>query len=162
VSVAIIAGTTVRVAFINEANENGHEVIGIDNVQLLATAALPTVTSVSLGSGSMTGGNTVTITGTNFTGATSVTFAGAAATSFTVVNATTITATVPAGAAGSASVIVTTAAGSNSPNALYAYIVAAAPVPSLGVWGMIFLTALLVFYGWYSLRRHQDGAIGRV
>jgi len=104
----------------------------------------------------------VTITGTHFTGATGVTFAGVAATSFTVVNDTTITATVPgSGAAVTASVVVATPAGSNSANALYTYLVAT-PVPTLGVWGMIFLTALLLLYGWYSLRRRQDGTTGTV
>ena len=152
---AAVAGTTVRIAFINAADDDGHEVIGIDNVQLLATAAVPTVTSVNPNSGSPAGGNTVTITGTNFTGATSVTFGGAAA-SFTVVNATTITATVPSGAAGSASVIVTTPGGSNSANTLYAYVVL---TPTLGEWGMIGMTGLLMLYGWSSLRR-QGGKVG--
>ena len=103
----------------------------------------------------------MTITGTSFTGATSVTFNGVAATSFTVVDATTISATVPGGVAtGSVSVVVTTPAGSNSANALYAYAAVATPVPSLGTWGMIFLTALLLLYGWFSLRRRKAGAIG--
>jgi len=150
-----VAGTTVRLAFINVANVNGHEVIGIDNVQLLATASPPTVTSVNPSSGLPAGGNTVTIMGTNFTGATGVTFAGTPATSFTVVNATTITATVPSGAAGSASVIVTTPAGSNSANMLYVYV---ASTPTLGEWGMIGLTALLILYGWSRLRRQNDMA----
>lgn len=34
-----IAGTTVRLAFINAANDVGHEVVGIDNVHLMATAS---------------------------------------------------------------------------------------------------------------------------
>lgn len=34
-----IAGTTVRLAFINGANNAGHEVVGIDNVRLMATAS---------------------------------------------------------------------------------------------------------------------------
>jgi hypothetical protein len=158
---AAVAGTTVRLAIINGAFRTGAEVIGIDNVQLLATAAPPTVTGVSPSSGLLAGGNTVTITGTNFTGATSVTFNGVAATSFTVVNATTISATVPGGVApGSVSVVVTTPAGSNSANALYAYAAVATPVPSLGTWGMIFLTALLLLYGWFSLRRRKASAIG--
>ena len=118
---AAVAGTTVRVAFINAANTNGHEVVGVDNVQLIATPA-PTVTSVSPNSGPTAGGTSVTITGTNFTGATGVTVGGAAATSVSVVNATSITATVPSHAAGSASVIVTTPAGSNAANTLYTYI----------------------------------------
>jgi hypothetical protein len=63
----------------------------------------------------------VTITGTNFMGATAVTIGGATAPNFTVVNATTITATTPAGSAGAASVLVTTANGTNDANTLYTY-----------------------------------------
>lgn len=36
-SAAAVEGTTVRLGFINAANMDGHEVIGIDNVKLLAT-----------------------------------------------------------------------------------------------------------------------------
>jgi hypothetical protein len=114
----------------------------------------PTVTSVNPSSGSTAGGTVVTITGTTFTGATSVTFGGVAA-SFTVVNATTITATVPVGAAGDASVIVTTPAGSNPANTLYLYADGVVSSPTLGEWGMIGLTGLLMWYGWSSLRRHR-------
>jgi hypothetical protein len=117
----------------------------------------PTVTSVSPNSGPIAGGSSVTITGTTFTGATSVTFGGVAA-SFTVVNATTITATVPAGAAGDASVIVTTPAGSNPANTLYLYADGVVASPTLGEWGMIGLTGMLMWYGWSSLRRRNDTA----
>ena len=56
----------------------------------------------------------MTITGTNFTGATAVNFGANAATAFTVVNATTITATAPAGTAGTTvEVTVTTPSGTN-------------------------------------------------
>ena len=121
---------------------------------LYSWVASPTVTSVDPGSGPTAGGNTVTITGTSFTGATAVAFAGTAASSFTVVNATTITATVPSGAAGSASVIVTTPGGSNAANTLYSY--AASPtIPTLGEWGMAGLASLLILLGWFSLRRRE-------
>ena len=112
------------------------------------------VTSVNPGSGPTAGGNTVTIAGTSFTGATAVTFAGTAASSFTVVNATTITATVPSGAPGSASVVVTTPFGSNAANTLYSY--AAVPtIPTLGEWGMAGLASLLILLGGFSLRRRE-------
>ncbi len=81
----------------------------------------PTVTNVSPASGPTTGGSVVSITGTNFTGATAVTIGGTAVTSFHVVNATTIEAVTPAKAAGSASVVVTTAGGSNAANTLFTY-----------------------------------------
>ena len=86
----------------------------------------PTVTSVSPPIHPTNGGTSIAITGTGFTGATGVTIGGVAATSLTVVNDTTITCTVPAGAAGTASVLVTTAGGTNGANTL-AYYVASVP-----------------------------------
>ena len=83
--------------------------------------AAPTVTSISPTSGSTAGGTTITITGTDFTGATAVTIGGTAATNVTVVNSTTITATTPAGTAGTASVLVTTPGGTNAANTLFTY-----------------------------------------
>jgi hypothetical protein len=53
---------------------------------------------------------------------------------------------------------VTTPGGSNSANTLYMYIAA---VPTLSEWGMIGLTALLILYGWFRLRR-QDDMVGTV
>ncbi len=94
-------------------------------------APAPTVTSISPNTGTTLGGTSVTLTGTNFTGATAVTFGGNAATNVTVVNSTTITATTPAGTAGTASVIVTAPGGSNAANSLYTY---AAPLFSPVAW----------------------------
>jgi hypothetical protein len=82
---------------------------------------LPTVTSVSPASGPLAGGTVLTITGTAFTGATAVSVGGVAATSVTVVNDTTITATTPAGSAGTASVNVTTPGGTSANNSFYSY-----------------------------------------
>lgn len=86
----------------------------------------PTVTSVSPPIHPTNGGTSIAITGTGFTGATGVTIGGVAATSLVVVNDTTITCTVPAVAAGTASVLVTTAGGTNGANTL-AYYVASVP-----------------------------------
>jgi hypothetical protein len=87
------------------------------------TIAPPTVISVSPPSGSVAGGNTVTITGTNLLETQTVTFGGTPATSFTVNNATSITATVPASTSlGLVSIIVTTLVGSNPSNTLYTYV----------------------------------------
>ncbi len=67
----------------------------------------PTVTVVSPNSGSTAGGTSVTITGTNFVATPAVTFGGTAATSEVLVSSTTLTATVPAHAAGLVNVVVT-------------------------------------------------------
>jgi hypothetical protein len=64
------------------------------------------VTGISPASGPAAGGNTVTITGTDFTGASTVNFGSAPATSFTVNSDTQITASVPAGTAGTVDVLV--------------------------------------------------------
>ncbi|MCA1668273.1 MAG: IPT/TIG domain-containing protein [Thermomicrobia bacterium] len=79
-----------------------------------ALAAAPTVTSVSPISGPTAGGTSATISGTGFTGATAVTFGGATTASFTIVSDTQITATTPAGSAGSVDVAVTTADGTTA------------------------------------------------
>ena len=99
---------------------------GTNSANTLYTyTAAPTVTSISPTSGSTAGNTAVTITGTNFTGTTAVTIGGAAATSVVVVNATTITCNTPAGSLGTASVLVTTPAGTNAANTLYTYAVPA-------------------------------------
>lgn len=75
---------------------------------------LPNITFLSPNTGSSAGGNTVIITGTGFLGVTSVTFGGVSA-SFTVNSSTQITATAPAGAAGTVDVRATNSSGT-SPN----------------------------------------------
>ncbi len=91
--------------------------------------AAPIVTSLSPTNGSTAGGTSIAINGTNFSGATAVSFGGTAATSFTVNSATLITATVPAHAAGTVDVRVTTPGGTSttSANDQYTYV----PVPTV-------------------------------
>ncbi len=92
-------------------------------IQIPGTTTIPpTVSSILPATGSLAGGNTVTITGTNFLEAQTVTFGGTPATSFTVNTATSITATVPPGSIGTVSVVVTTLVGSSAPNSLYTYV----------------------------------------
>ena len=131
-----ISGTTVVVG----ANSEDGRATGVNGVVnelaidsgaayvftgLGSAVAAPTVTAIAPASGSTAGGTSVTITGTGLTGATGVTLGGAAATDVTVVNATTLTATTPAGAAGPASVVVTTPGGANAANTLYTYVLPA-------------------------------------
>ncbi len=80
----------------------------------ISPASTPVVSSVSPNTGSTAGGKSVTITGANLTGATAVKFGTAAATGVTVVNAGQITATTPAGSAGTVDVTVTTSHGTST------------------------------------------------
>lgn len=59
-------------------------------------------------------GASVTITGSGFSGATGVKFGAVSATTFSAVSNTSVTATVPAGSAGSAPIVVTTPAGASN------------------------------------------------
>ena len=77
------------------------------------TASAPAVTAIDLSTGSTAGGMTVNITGTNFSGATSVKFASTSAT-FVTNSDTWITATVPAGSAGTVDITVTTNNGTST------------------------------------------------
>ena len=83
--------------------------------------AAPTVSAISPAYGVTTGGTVVTLTGSGFTGATAVSIGGTAATNVNVVSDTTLTATTPAHAAGAASVLITTADGTNAANSLFSY-----------------------------------------
>ena len=67
----------------------------------------PTVTAISPTSGTANGGTSVTITGTGFLAGATVSFGGTAAANVNVASSTSITATTPAHAAGTVSVVVT-------------------------------------------------------
>ena len=79
-----------------------------------AYIAAPTVSSIAPNSGPTAGATSVAIGGANFTGATAVSFGGVPAAAFTVGSATSITATSPAGTAGTVNVTVTTPGGTSS------------------------------------------------
>ena len=85
--------------------------------------AAPTITSISPSLGIVDGGTSITITGTNFVpGPNVVTIGGVAATNVTVVDSKTITVDTPTGNLGPASVLVTTAGGTNSANTLFTFV----------------------------------------
>ena len=88
----------------------------------------PTVTGLNPWSGPLAGGNSVTITGTNFIGLSgpgAVKFGSANATSYTVNSPTSISAIVPAGAAGEVELDLTAIGGMNTHEiALYRYVAA--------------------------------------
>jgi len=86
----------------------------------------PTITGVSPGTGSTTGGTNITISGTNFYNVTSVTVGGNAVTNLSVNSTTSITATTPAGSAGSATVTVTTNGGTATDTGGFNYVASGA------------------------------------
>ena len=126
----------------------------------LYTYGSPTVTSVSTDVGPTAGGTSVTIAGTGFAPDSKVTFGSQAATAVTVTSSTSITATAPAGTAGSVDVTVTTPAGT-SPTSIYDLFAYGAPViasvaPDAGplaggndviVAGAGFVPGLTVYFG---------------
>jgi IPT/TIG domain len=75
---------------------------------------VPVVTGLAPSSGSVDGGDSVTISGSGFTGATGVSFGGIDAASFTVNDDGSITAMSPPGSAGTVDVTVTTPGGGPS------------------------------------------------
>ncbi len=102
----------------------------------LTTGVAPAVTFVNPASAATTGGSKVTITGANLTAATSVTFGSVAATSVTVLDAAHVTAVVPAHAAGTVDVRVTTPAGTTSISSADRFTFGAGPAPTPVVAGV--------------------------
>jgi hypothetical protein len=93
-------------------------------------AAAPSVTALSLTSGSTAGGIVVNINGSGFTGATAVNF-GSVAAAFTVQSDGWITATVPPQAAGTFDVTVTTPSGTSSTSSADQFTYTAATAPAV-------------------------------
>jgi len=95
-----------------------------------AYVATPAVQSLSPNTGPTAGGTVVTLHGQNLAGVTAVSFGATPAAGFTVVSATEITATAPAGAAGTVNVTVVTPGGASAATTANAYAYVAAPAVS--------------------------------
>jgi DNA-binding beta-propeller fold protein YncE len=96
------------------ATANGTTVNG-DDMTFTTSGTQPTVTGLSPSFGAAAGGGTITITGITLDGATAVSFGATAATNVVAVSSTSVTATIPAGTAGSSvSVTVTTTNGTSA------------------------------------------------
>lgn len=89
-----------------------------DTAQFSFPATPPVITALNPTVGSTAGGTVVVLTGSGFTNASSVTVGGVAA-SFTVNTDSELTLTTPARAAGTATIVVTTPAGTSSANFTY-------------------------------------------
>jgi len=99
-------------------------------------ASSPSVSSVTPNSGTVLGGETIAIFGSGFTAATAVNFGATAATNFTVLSDNALTATAPAGSAGTVDITVVTPSGTSSAVSADHYTYGSAPsapsVSSLG------------------------------
>jgi hypothetical protein len=93
---------------------SGTSAVSSNDQFAVSNASSPTVSGLSLSSGTTAGGSVVTISGANYTGATVVSFGSMAASSFTVLSDGSIVATAPAEAAGTVDVTVTTFAGTSA------------------------------------------------
>jgi hypothetical protein len=82
----------------------------------------PSVAGVTPASGTVTGGTLITISGSGFSAGSTVTVGGASA-SGVAYSAGALTARTPAGAAGAASVLVTTSGRVSAPNSFYQYVI---------------------------------------
>ncbi len=85
-------------------------------------APAPTISSISPASGSIAGGNGVTISGSNFASGSTVTIGGVAAIGVTVLSPTSISCIVPSGSAGAKSVAVTVSSQTASMANGYTYV----------------------------------------
>ena len=95
----------------------------------------PTVTGLSVTSGSTAGGTSVTITGTGFSGVTGVKFGTVAGTGVVVNSTTSITVTSPAESAGTVDVTVSAAGGTsatNPPNDQFTFKTPTASITAVG------------------------------
>jgi hypothetical protein len=102
-------------------------VVAADQFTYQTPAGPPTVGGVAPAQGPLAGGTAVAITGTGFTGASAVAFGASQAASFSVGSPTSITATAPAGSAGTVHISVTNGVGTSSPVAADQFTYLAAP-----------------------------------
>ena len=125
-SPAIDAGTNSLIPPGLTTDQRGYFRIASNNVDIGAYEYQPVVTNISPRTGPTAGGATVTITGRDLTGATPVKFGGTSASNVVVNSATQITATSPAGSAGTVDVRVVTPVGTSaiSPVDQFTYVVA--------------------------------------
>ena len=113
-SVATINATGMATAVTAGATDITASLPGVTSPnQVLTVTAAPSIDAVNPAIGPTVGGTNVTITGAGFTNATAVKF-GAATATFTIDSATQITATAPAGAAGTVDITVTTPGGTSA------------------------------------------------
>jgi hypothetical protein len=132
-SFTVTSSTTIKA--VTKAHAAGTVTVSVTSAGGTATSATdfkfvaaPTITSFTPGTGTTSGGVTVTITGTNLTGATAINFGTTTAASFTVTSSTTIKAVTRSHVAGTVTVSVTTVGGTATSTSHFRYV---APIPTI-------------------------------
>jgi hypothetical protein len=140
-NVTVVNSTTITAtapASTGLAHQNGTATVDVTVTTQAGTSAtgaadeytyygVPSVTAVSPSVGPTAGGTAVTITGSHFVSGATVAFGGNPATNVTVVSSGSITATAPAGSAGTVDVTVTTPGGTSATSAADQYTYDAVP-----------------------------------
>ncbi len=126
--------------FVKAYATNSEGTVYGSEVSFTTLPATPTISSISPSSGPTAGGTSVVITGTSLTGTTAVKFGSTNASSYTVDSATQITATSPAGSAGTVNITVTTTGGTSATDSAgqFTYVsaptVASVAIPGNGIY----------------------------
>ncbi|MEO4000559.1 IPT/TIG domain-containing protein [Mesorhizobium sp. CAU 1732] len=127
---------TARVPAVGSAGVVDVEVVTILTASVASAASRftyvgpPVIDAITPDLGSTHGGTVVTITGSGFTGTSAVSFGATPAASYSIDSDTQITATTPAGAAGTIDVVVTALAGTSAPSAASRFTYVAPPTIS--------------------------------
>lgn len=108
-------------ALLEASNGNTNPAKVLVRAAALVTANVPTVSAISVATGTTAGGQARTLTGENLLGVTGVTFGGTAATVVVAASDTSVTLVTPAHAAGAVAVVLTTISGSVTKAAFYTY-----------------------------------------
>jgi parallel beta-helix repeat protein len=136
-SFTVVSSTTITAVSPSQAagtvdvrvlTPTGTSAVSSNDTFSYTNASAPTVSALSLTTGTTAGGITVTVSGAYFTGATQVLF-GTVAASFTVLNDGYLTAVVPVQASGTVDVTVTTPSGTSATSSAdhFTYTSAASP-----------------------------------
>lgn len=119
ISVVLPPGVGTQDVIVTTNASSGSSTSAASPADVVTYVPAPTVTSLSVTSGPLRGGTTVTVSGTSFAGpgfsASSVAFGGSAGSKLTVLSPTQLTVVSPSmSATGSVNVVVTTAGGSSA------------------------------------------------
>ncbi len=152
---AVTPAGTAGARNVTITNNDGQTVTGTGAYTYFGS---PTFVSIAPLTGSIFGGDPVTITGTNLTGATAVTIGGTAATGLSVVSSTSITAITPSHAApGAVNVVITTPNGTATGTNAFTYVIPSPTFTSISPTFRLDNRQHLRNHRWYEPDRSNHG-----